>query len=106
MEKLKSFLGDSSELKGDLYSGGILRLDGVVIGTVRAEEVILSATAAIEGEISAGKIIVVGKMTGTLRADDVVEIRETGYVNGNIVTKRLVMVSGGRFDGRVEMPRQ
>ena len=105
MEKLKSFLGDSSELKGDLYSSGILRLDGSVTGTVRAEEVILSATASIDGEISAGKIIVVGKMKGTLRADDVVEIREQGYVTGTIVTKRIVMVSGGKLDGRVEMTR-
>jgi cytoskeletal protein CcmA (bactofilin family) len=103
MEKLKSFLGNSSELKGELYSGGILRLDGKVAGTVRAEEVIISETALIEGEISAGKIIVVGKVTGTLRAEDVVEIRAKGFVDGNIATKRLVMVAGGKFNGRIEM---
>ena len=102
MEKLKSFLGNTSELKGDLHSSGILRLDGFVAGTVRAEEVILSATASVEGEISAGKIIVVGVVTGTLRAD-VVEIRAKGYVNGTIVTKRLLMVSGGKFNGHIEM---
>ena len=105
MEKLQSFLGDSSELKGDLYSGGILRLDGIVTGTVRADEVIISETASIDGEISAGKILVTGKVIGTLRADDVVEIRERGSVNGTIVTKRLVMAVGGIFNGRIEMPR-
>jgi len=105
MEKLKSFLGDSSELKGDLCSGGILRLDGTVTGTVRAEEVILSETASVEGEISGGKIIVVGKIKGTIRADDFVEIREKGYVDGNIITRRFVMVSGGMFNGRIEMTR-
>jgi cytoskeletal protein CcmA (bactofilin family) len=103
MEKLKSFLGDSSELRGELFSSGILRLDGVVIGNIRAEEVILSETASIEGEIKAGKITVVGKMTGTLRADDVVDIHAKGFVNGTIVTKRLVMASGGKFNGRIEM---
>ena len=105
MEKLKSFLGDSSELKGDLSSGGILRLDGIVVGNVRAEEVILSETASVEGEVAAGKIIVVGKVTGTLRAEDVVEIREKGQVNGNIATKRFIMASGGKFNGRIEMTR-
>lgn len=105
MEKLKSFLGDSSELRGELYSGGILRLDGVVVGTIRAEEVILSETASIEGEIVAGKIIVVGRVMGTLRADDVVEIRAKGYVNGNIVTKQFVVVNGGKFNGSIEMIR-
>ena len=105
MEKLKSFLGDSSELKGDLSSSGIMRLDGIVVGTVRADEVIISETASIEGEISGGTIIIVGKVIGTLRADDVVEIRAKGYVQGHIFTKRLVMVSGGKFNGRVEMTR-
>jgi cytoskeletal protein CcmA (bactofilin family) len=105
MEKLKSFLGDSSELKGDLSSGGILRLDGTVVGTIRAEEVILSETASIDGEITAGKIIVVGKVKGTLKAEDVVEIREKGHVSGNIVTKRFVVASGGKFNGSIEMTR-
>ena len=105
MEKLKSFLGDSSEMKGELSSSGILRLDGTVVGSVRADEVILSETASIEGEVAAGKITVVGKIKGTLRADDVVEIQAKGYVEGNIVTKRFVMASGGRFNGRIEMKR-
>ena len=105
MEKLKSFLGDSSELKGDLYSGGILRLDGIVVGTVRAEEVIVSATASMEGEITAGKITVVGHVKGTIRAEDIVEIHEKGHVNGTILTKRFAMLSGGRFNGRIEMTR-
>jgi cytoskeletal protein CcmA (bactofilin family) len=103
MEKLKSFLGDTSELKGELYSSGILRLDGIVIGTVRAEEVIISETASIDGEITAGKITVVGKVKGKLHAEDVLEIREKGDVNGNIVTKKFVMVSGGKFNGRIKM---
>jgi len=103
MEKLKSFLGDSSELKGNLSSGGILRLDGVVVGNIHAEEVILSETASIEGDIKAGKITVVGKITGTLNADDVVEIHAKGYVQGNITTRRFVVASGGRFNGHIKM---
>jgi len=105
MEKLKSFLGNSSEFRGDLSSGGILRLDGVVVGTIRADEVILSEAALIDGEITAGKIVVVGKVTGTLKADDIVEIREKGCVTGNIITKRFLMASGGRFNGRIDMTR-
>jgi len=92
-------------MKGDLRSDGILRLDGVVEGAVRADEVILSETASVEGEVFADKIIVVGKAKGTLRAEDVVEIREKGYVTGQIITKRLVMASGGKFDGRIEMTK-
>ncbi|MDR0842552.1 MAG: polymer-forming cytoskeletal protein [Acidobacteriota bacterium] len=103
MEKLKSFLGNPSELRGDLSSGGILRLDGTVIGNIRADEVILSETASIQGEIVASKIIVGGKVNGTLRADDTVEIREKGSMDGVIVTKRFLVANGGKFNGRIEM---
>ncbi|MDR1728995.1 MAG: polymer-forming cytoskeletal protein [Acidobacteriota bacterium] len=106
MDKLKSFLGNPSELRGDLVSGGILRLDGVVVGNIRADEVILSETASIQGEVAANKIIVGGRMDGTLRAADVVEIRAKGRVDGTIVTKRIVLASGGEFSGRIEMGKQ
>ena len=57
-EKLKSFLGTESEFQGDLTVRGTLRMDGTITGRVQADQVILSATAVMNGEISARKIIV------------------------------------------------
>jgi len=106
MEKLKSFLGNPSELRGDLFSEGILRLDGTIVGNIRANEVILSETASIQGEIAADKIVVGGKMNGTLRANDIVEILTNGCMDGTIVTRRFVLASGGEFNGRIRMDQQ
>ena len=103
MEKLKSFLGTQSELQGDLAVKGILRLDGTAYGKIRADQVILSATAVMNGEISARKIIVGGKVEGCLRASDLVEIGSKGIVNGDIYTDKLIIVEGGKFNGRIEM---
>lgn len=103
MHKLKSFLGSQSELKGDLSSKGILRLDGNVIGNVHADQVILSETSVVRGEITAGKIIVGGTVEGALHAEDLVEIRSKGKVNGKIFAKRFVVISGGEFNGQIEM---
>ena len=106
MEKLKSFLGNPSELHGDLSSEGLLRLDGTIVGNIRANEVILSETASIQGEIAADKIVVGGKMNGTLRANDIVEIRTNGCMEGVIVTKRFMLASGGKFNGKIKMEQQ
>lgn len=103
-EKLKSFLGTQSELKGELSSTGILRLDGAVSGKIRADEVILTETAVIQGEIAARRIIVGGRVEGVLIAEELLEIRPKGRVRGEIVARRLVMAGGGKFDGRIEMP--
>jgi cytoskeletal protein CcmA (bactofilin family) len=103
MHKLKSFLDSQSELKGDLSSKGILRLDGNVDGNIHADQVILSETSIVKGEINAGKIIVGGSVEGILRAEDLVEIRPKGIVNGEIFAKRFVIMNGGEFNGRIQM---
>jgi cytoskeletal protein CcmA (bactofilin family) len=103
MEKLKSFLGTQSELQGDLTVTGILRLDGNVCGKIQADEVILSATAVMNGDVVARKIIVGGRVEGSLRASDLVEIGSKGKVKGDIYTNKLVVIEGGEFNGRIEM---
>jgi cytoskeletal protein CcmA (bactofilin family) len=103
MEKLKSFLGTQSELQGELKIKGILRLDGAVAGKIEADQVILSETAMIRGEILAKRIIVGGKVEGTLRATELLEIGKKGKVQGEIFTKKLLIIEGGEFNGQIEM---
>jgi cytoskeletal protein CcmA (bactofilin family) len=103
MEKLKSFLGSQSEFQGELKAKGILRMDGAVTGRLEADEVILSKTAEIKGNIVANRIIVGGKVEGSLRASDLVEIRPKGSVKGEIFTNKLLVMKGGEINGKIEM---
>ncbi len=103
MDKLKSFLGTQSQLHGELISHGILRLDGAVTGKIQADEVILTETAFIKGNIIAKRILVGGNVEGILRASDLVEIGAKGRVNGEIFTNKLLVIEGGRFNGQIEM---
>lgn len=105
-DKLKSFLGFQSQLKGELSSTGILRLEGAVTGTIRADQVLLTETAVIRGDINARKIVVDGKVEGNLRAEDLVEIRPKGTVTGRIFTSRFLVMSGGEFNGQITMQRE
>lgn len=102
-EKLKSFLGAKSEFKGELASDGILRLDGTVTGKIEADQIILSDTAVIKGDVIAKKIFVSGNVEGILRAEDLVEIRSKGKVKGEIITGRFLVLEGGEFNGRIRM---
>ena len=103
MEKLKAFLGSQSEMQGELVTRGILRLDGSVTGKVQSDEVILSETAVIKGDIIAKRIIAGGKVEGILRATDLVIIGSKGKVKGNIFTNKLLVMEGGEFNGQIEM---
>jgi cytoskeletal protein CcmA (bactofilin family) len=103
VEKLKSFLGTQSEFQGELTSKGVLRIDGLISGKIQADQVILSETADIKGEIVAKRIIVGGKVDGCLRASDVVEITEKGKVKGEIYTNKFLVMVGAEFNGKIEM---
>lgn len=103
IDKLRSFLGTQSELKGDLKVRGVLRLDGAVNGRIQADKVILTGTAMIQGEIAAKIIVVAGRVEGTLRAAELLEIRSKGKVRGNIYTHKLMVLEGGEFNGQIDM---
>jgi cytoskeletal protein CcmA (bactofilin family) len=102
-EKMRSLVGAQSEFHGELTVAGTLRMDGTVTGRVQADEVILSEAAAIKGDVLARKIIVGGKVEGSIRAPELVEIRSKGKVKGDIFTNNLSVMEGGEFNGKIEM---
>jgi cytoskeletal protein CcmA (bactofilin family) len=101
--KMGSFIGPQSEFQGDITVRGTLRVDGRVTGKVQAEEMILSKTAVIKGDVLAQRIIVGGSVEGTIRATALVEIRANGRVQGDIFTDHFSVMDGARFNGRIDM---
>ena len=104
-EKLESFIGGNSVFKGDIDSKGTLRVDGVVLGNISADWLIVGEKAHITGDISARGIVIGGKIDGNLKAKEIVEIKNKGHINGEITSKKLVVAEGGIFEGRSTMPR-
>ena len=102
-EKLETLIGAESDFQGELNVKGTVRIEGRVEGRVNADYVILSETGVVKGEVSAKKIIVGGKTEGNLRAQDIVEIKTTGKVLGDIFTNKLSVAEGGIFNGKIEM---
>ncbi len=102
-ERMESFIGSGTEFQGDLKVEGTLRVDGKFDGKMNAACVILSETGGIKGEVSAKKIIIGGKVEGNLRGQDIVEIKATGEVLGDIFTKKISITEGAKVNGKIEM---
>jgi cytoskeletal protein CcmA (bactofilin family) len=102
-QTLESLIGARTDFQGEFTVKGILRVDGRIDGRVNADCVVLSETGVIKGEIIAPKIIVGGKIEGNLRAQEIVEIKATGKVLGDIFTNKLSVTEGGEFNGKIEM---
>jgi cytoskeletal protein CcmA (bactofilin family) len=98
-DKLHLVLGENSKITGNIESPGTVFIDGILLGDVDGAKVILGEHSYVTGNIKAGAIIVGGKIDGHLTGADKVEIKATGHVNGDIVTKTLSVAEGGIFNG-------
>jgi len=102
-EQLESFIGSGAEFQGGLKVKGTLRVEGQFDGKMNAACVILGETGVIKGEVSAKKIIIGGKVEGNLRVQEIVEIKATGKVFGDIFAKKISITEGAKVNGKIEM---
>jgi cytoskeletal protein CcmA (bactofilin family) len=102
--RVVAWVGKSVLFKGDLISLEDMTIDGRVEGTIelRDHNLIIGPDAHISADIVAKMVTVLGMVTGTIIAGEMVDIRETGSVEGNITARQLVMADGAVLHGRVD----
>lgn len=103
-ESVQTNLGKGSRIEGKLTFEGSVRIDGHIEGELEAQEtIIIGDTAVINAHISAGTVIVKGKVTGDVSGRKRVELRAPGKLFGNITTPSLVIHEGVVFEGHCSM---
>ena len=102
-EQLESFIGSGTEFQGEMNVKGALRVDGYFDGKLNVGCLILGETGVIKGEVSSKKIIVGGKVEGNLRGQEIVEIKATGEVLGDIFTEKFSVMEGAKVNGKIQM---
>ncbi|MFQ3574409.1 MAG: polymer-forming cytoskeletal protein [Thermodesulfovibrionales bacterium] len=105
-DKIETLIGQKSAFKGDVTTEGTIRIDGSFTGDVSAEWVIVGESGNVKGNITAKGIIIGGIVEGNLKSDDIVEIKSTGRLTGDIHTKKLSVSEGGMFEGRSFIKRE
>ncbi|HLN52220.1 MAG TPA: polymer-forming cytoskeletal protein [Lentimicrobium sp.] len=91
-------------ITGDIESNGNIRIDGTLIGTVTAGgKVILGSTGTVEGEINCINADVEGKVNGLIRVKELLSLKATAVVTGDLVISKLAIEPGARFTGTCKM---
>jgi cytoskeletal protein CcmA (bactofilin family) len=99
-----SIIGMGMRVVGDIMAEGVVKVEGVVAGTVRAgRQVLVAKGGEVEGDIITREAIVGGEVRGSIQADERVEIQATSVVHGDITTKRLLVQEGGELNGILRM---
>lgn len=99
-----SIIGTGMRVVGDIQAEGVVKVEGVVVGTVRAgRQVLVAKGGEVEGDIITPEAIVGGEVRGSIQAQERVEIQSTSVVHGDIATRRLLVQEGGELNGVLRM---
>ncbi len=102
--QFKAYMGEDTVFNGSLNFDGTVRIDGKFEGQVTtADTLIIGETGHVMAEISAGTVICMGYVEGTVMASQKIEIHSTSKVVGNIKSPALYMELGGVLDGTCDM---
>ena len=101
---INTIIGNNSKVEGLLEASDPTRVDGLVQGKILSKSsVIVGEHGVVKGDIIAIEILVAGTVYGNLKAEQRIELTETGRVLGDLVTKTLVIDEGDSFKGNCTM---
>jgi len=99
-----NLIGAGTVIEGDIRSNGDIRIDGTVYGHVHSKaKVVIGATGLIEGDVNSQNADVSGTIKGTSTISELLFLKSSAKVNGDIVTGKLVVEVGATFTGTCNM---
>jgi cytoskeletal protein CcmA (bactofilin family) len=99
-----NLIGTGTVIRGDVETAGDIRIDGTLIGKLSAKaRVVLGESAIIEGNIFCQNADVSGAILGNIVVDELLTLKSTGRMHGDVITRKLVIEAGADFTGNCKM---
>jgi cytoskeletal protein CcmA (bactofilin family) len=99
-----NLVGVGTEITGDIKSNGDIRIDGVLNGNLNTTgKVVVGETGKIKGEIACKNSEVLGEINGKIKVGELLSLKATAKINGDIITKKLAIEPGSTFTGHCNM---
>lgn len=97
-------VGKGVIFNGDLETSGNVRIDGYIVGNVKSKSrVVLGDTAKIFGELLAQNAEIAGEIKGRLLVNDILSLKATSVIEGDIRCNKLIVESGAVINGSTQM---
>ncbi len=93
-----------TDIKGNIKTNSDIRIDGSLEGNLTtAGKVVVGETGKIKGEIKCKNSDIEGELNGKIIVDELLALKRTSSINGDIVTDKLAIEPGATFTGRCDM---
>ncbi len=99
-----NLIGTGTEITGDVVSDGDIRIDGKLTGNLKTKgKVVIGETGAVDGEITCKNSEVLGTIKGKIKAEELLSLKSTAKILGDITSKKLSIDPGSVFTGNCNM---
>ena len=100
----RNIIGKTTVITGDLETSGNIRIDGKLVGNIRSKsKVSLGPGSKVEGTIQSMNAEIEGEVKGRLEIAEVLILKPSAVVHGDILTGKLIVETGAVFNGNCSM---
>ncbi|MBL4707871.1 MAG: polymer-forming cytoskeletal protein [Flavobacteriales bacterium] len=93
-----------TEIKGDINCKEDIRIDGKLFGNLKsAGKVVVGENGLIEGTIECAYATIFGDIKGTTNVNELLSLKSTANLVGDIITNKLQIEPGANFSGTCKM---
>ncbi len=102
--KISGFIDKETEINGDIKFKENFRIDGVFKGKIlTGGGLIVGETGEVDADIDVISIAINGRVKGSIKAKEKIEIFSKGRVIGSVATPKLIIEDGAFFQGSCQM---
>ena len=104
---IKSLIAQGTRIDGNVLFHDGLRVDGDVVGDIRASDeqpsiLVISESASVTGQIHADHVIINGTVKGPVFALELLELQPKARIEGDVSYKSLEMHQGATIAGQLK----
>jgi cytoskeletal protein CcmA (bactofilin family) len=97
-------IAEGTHLEGKLQSSKGMRIDGTVIGSIVCEgKVVIGPKGLVEGDLDCTQADIEGTIKGNVKVKDLLELKASAILEGEIFTGKLAIEPGATFTGNCSM---
>ena len=99
--KSSLMIGEGVIITGTIKANSKVTIQGTVDGDIECNSITISKSGNVKGKIKTDTITVEGKAEGEINADDVLNIKSQGHVNGKVFYGEIQIEEGGKISGEI-----
>ena len=99
-----NLISNDTEITGDIRCNGDIRIDGSLAGNLITKgKVVIGTTGRVKGEVHCKNSEVSGTIEGKINVGQLLNLKASSRIQGDIVTNRLAIEPGSKFTGNCNM---